>query len=111
MRIRTQALKRLRRTLFLEIRDGFAREISAAELAEQAEFKGILIEGRLKVGTRDMRFWPAAARVLDLLDTVSAHVSEAGGGDGGFDGAIDRLFAIRRTPLADSQQVAATIWV
>jgi hypothetical protein len=67
---KARALRRLRQAFFLKLRaepvDG-APELAAARTAA----------GRLDVGRKDPRFWPAAGVVLDALDSVGARVSDA----------------------------------
>jgi hypothetical protein len=69
---KAKALRRLRQALFLKLRQeptGAARtpEITAVRTTA----------GRLDVGRRDPRFWPAAGVVLDVLDATAARVSDA----------------------------------
>jgi hypothetical protein len=67
---KARALKRLRQALFLKLREapaGAAPEIAAVRTAA----------GRLDVGRRDPRFWPAAGVMLDVLDAAGARVSDA----------------------------------
>jgi hypothetical protein len=74
---RARALRRLRQALHLKLREPVGadevvrlearREIAAAKNAE----------GRLDVGRKDPRFWPAAAVVLDVLDVLQARVRDA----------------------------------
>ena len=74
---RERGLKRLRQAFFLKLRepvptlevsqiDGFG-EVAAARNGE----------GRLDVGRKDPRFWPAAGVVLDVLAAVEARVGDA----------------------------------
>jgi hypothetical protein len=66
---RARALRRLRQALYLKIReaptpgDGLANALDA--------------DGRLHLGRKDSRFWPAVGVVLDVLAFTSARVSEA----------------------------------
>ena len=71
---RARALRRLRQALYLQIRDP-PPEGSAAEYAEVAAAR--TAEGRLDVGRKDARFWPAAGVVLDVLTACEARLSEA----------------------------------
>ena len=76
---RARALRRLREALYLKLReepanDGLAPEALAARPELQAAKNGA---GRLDVGRKDARFWPAAGVVLDVLAVVEARVSEA----------------------------------
>ncbi len=74
---RARALRRMRQALHLKLR----RSLSSTELGSLAtcvEISAIKnASGRLDVGRKDPRFWPAAAVALDLLDAVQARVSEA----------------------------------
>jgi len=75
---RARALRRLRQALFLEIRD----ELPAASLAPEAlaqldGYHGACSNGRLHLGRKDPRYWPAVGVVLDVLCAVAARVSDA----------------------------------
>lgn len=70
---RVRALKRLRQALVLKIREAPA----ADALAPTGEFRQSLANGRLHLGRKDPRFWPAVGLVLDVLQSVDARVSEA----------------------------------
>src|SRR5881392_1554055 len=50
---KARALRRLRQSLYLSVRDPFAADAPAAPL---------------DVGRKDRRFWPAVGRALDALD-------------------------------------------
>src|SRR5215468_3466337 len=71
---RARALKRLRQALFLKLRDAQPPEVLAARPDYRAA-RGA--DGRLDLGRKDPRFWPAAGVVLDVLAVVEARVSEA----------------------------------
>jgi hypothetical protein len=66
---RGRALRRLRRALFLQVRD------EGAAATERPDFRDS--EGRLHLGRKDPRFWPAVGVVLDVLNAREARVSEA----------------------------------
>jgi len=70
---KAKALKRLRQALFLKLREppGEAPD----QRPELAEAKNR--DGRLDVGRKDPRFWPAVGVVLDVLEIVEARVSDA----------------------------------
>lgn len=74
---KAKALRRLRQALYLKLRrptlDGDSG--NAAALAEIVAAKNAA--GRLDVGRKDARFWPAAGRVLDVLDALQARVHDA----------------------------------
>jgi hypothetical protein len=69
---RAKALRRLRQALYLQVRDpaggdGPPPVITAA----------LTPAGRLDVGRKDARFWPAAGVALDVLDAHAGRVAEA----------------------------------
>ena len=59
---KARALRRLRQSLYLSVRDPFAAGAPAVPL---------------DVGRKDRRFWPAVGRALDALDAHAARVSAA----------------------------------
>jgi hypothetical protein len=74
---KAKAQRRLRQALHLKLRQAIAdtelnqaREIPAIAAAKNAA-------GRLDVGRKDRRFWPAAACALDVLDAAGARVHDA----------------------------------
>lgn len=74
---RVKALKRLRQAFFLKLRESVRAEgLSSVSLrAELASVRSST--GKLEVGRKDARFWPAVGLVLDVLEAVEARVSEA----------------------------------
>jgi hypothetical protein len=68
---RARALRRLRQTLYLTIRDPFAAAPPAEITAARSS------AGRLDLGRKDPRFWPAVGVVLDALEAHAARVAEA----------------------------------
>src|SRR5205809_7612840 len=61
---RARALRRLRQALYLKLRD----ELPAADLAAHPDYRAArTADGRLDLGRKDPRFWPAAGVVLDVL--------------------------------------------
>src|SRR4051812_39992894 len=76
---KARALRRLRQAFFLKLREELAPERRTPEaLAARAELAAARgAAGRLDVGRRDARFWPAAGVVLDVLGAVEARVSDA----------------------------------
>lgn len=60
---------------------------------------------RMAVGRRDQRFWPVAAVLLDLLDTLDGAMSEAAGVLGISTGNLSRLLKSDRHLLAAAQQI------
>ena len=76
---RARALRRLRRALFLELRDPLAPEqLGPGGLLEHPGFRGARgPDGRLRLGPKDPRFWPAAGVVLDALAALEGRVADA----------------------------------
>jgi hypothetical protein len=72
---RIRALRRLREAFYLKLREPLAN------LATQAQMPAIedcrTKAGRLSVGKKDARHWPAAGVVLDVLESTGARVSDA----------------------------------
>jgi hypothetical protein len=67
---RARALRRLRQAIHLQIRepaDGKPEAVTAA----------LTPAGRLDVGRKDARFWPAAGAALDVLDAHAGRVAES----------------------------------
>jgi len=71
---KAKAQRRLRQALYLKLREPVPLEMVRDE-AEVARAK--TASGRLDVGVKDPRFWPAAGVVLDVLEALSARVSDA----------------------------------
>lgn len=69
---RAKALVRLRRAIVLQVRDPVDGGGPPAAVRE-AMTKG----GRLDVGRKDARFWPAAGATLDVLDAHAGRVADA----------------------------------
>src|ERR671935_554538 len=76
---RARALRRLRQALFLDLRDDLPAEARTPEaVAAPAHYAAARNGGgRLALGRKDPRFWPAAGVVLDVLLAVEARVSDA----------------------------------
>jgi hypothetical protein len=76
---RARALRRLRQALFLKLREDVpADRLVAGGLAETPEVAAARDrDGRLHVGRRDARFWPAVGVALDALAAAGGRVSEA----------------------------------
>ena len=76
---RVRALRRLRQALFLKRRDSLPPEARTADaLAAHPDYREARSpEGRLDLGRKDPRFWPAVGLVLDVLQAVEARVSDA----------------------------------
>ena len=71
---RARALKRMRQALYLTVREDVPAEQSLVQCAMQDYCDA---GGRLTLRRKDARFWPAVGRVLDVLLTVEARLSDA----------------------------------
>jgi hypothetical protein len=76
---RVRALRRMRQTLYLKIRDEVPEPgLSPGSLVDREELKSAVTSGgRLDVGRKDPRFWPAVGLLLDVLQEARAQVSTA----------------------------------
>jgi hypothetical protein len=76
---RARALRRLRQAFFLKIRDAVSPEqLNAASLGSLPDYQHARDgAGRLDLGRKDPRFWPAAGVALDVLQACQAQVSTA----------------------------------
>jgi hypothetical protein len=76
---RARALRRLRQALYLRIREEVPPEaLDPNALARCPDWQDARNDdGRLSLGRKDPRFWPAAGIVLDVLNSVGARVSDA----------------------------------
>jgi hypothetical protein len=76
---RGKALERLRQAFYLKVRTVLGpEELEPASLAGREGYQGARDKGgRLDLGKRDARFWPAVGVVLDVLHAKEARVSEA----------------------------------
>jgi hypothetical protein len=76
---RARALRRLRQALYLKVRSELLSEertpAAVATLPDYGEARGP--DGRLHLGRKDPRFWPAVGVVLDVLQSFEGRVSEA----------------------------------
>jgi hypothetical protein len=70
---KARALRRLRRALYLDLREPPAE--APSEHPDFAPARGA--DGRLHLSAKDSRFWPAAGVVLDVLAAVEARVADA----------------------------------
>jgi len=70
---KTRALRRLRQAFFLKLREPMDESVAVRPEIVSAR----TASGRLDVGRKDKRFWPAAGVVLDVLDGTNARVSDA----------------------------------
>src|SRR5919199_1389484 len=73
---RARALKRLRQALYLKLREPLPADATATAWREPVR-AALDRGGRLHLGARDARFWPAAGVVLDVLLAREARVSDA----------------------------------
>src|SRR5262249_47009572 len=76
---RARALKRMRQALFLRVRDELpSATLTKEALAAHPDFQPArTAAGRLDLGRKDPRFWPAVGVVLDVLQSVEARVADA----------------------------------
>lgn len=74
---RAKALKRLRQAFFLKLREPIA-SLEPGQVGAHADLAPAkTAAGRLDVGRKDPRFWPAAGLALDVLEAVEARVADA----------------------------------
>jgi hypothetical protein len=76
---KARALRRLRQALFLKLREAIGpEELVPERLTARPDFGPARDgEGRLHVGQRDPRFWPAVGVVLDVLFAFEGRLSES----------------------------------
>lgn len=76
---KAKAMKRLRHALYLKLREPLSADALGADaLAQRPELMLAKNKaGRLDVGRKDIRFWPAAGLVLDVLEAHSGRISDA----------------------------------
>jgi hypothetical protein len=76
---RARALRRLRQALYLKLREEMPAEALKPEAVAGRDDFGQARDGagRLHLGRKDPRFWPAVGVVLDVLQATGARVSEA----------------------------------
>jgi hypothetical protein len=76
---KAKALKRLRKALYLDLREDLLIEIRTPEtiaaLPDYAPARSK--DGKLHLSGKDPRFWPAVGVVLDVLAAVEARVADA----------------------------------
>jgi hypothetical protein len=71
---RARALRRLRQALYLKLRNEQSAEALACREEVREARNGA---GRIDLGKKDSRFWPAVGEVLDVLEAVQGRVSDA----------------------------------
>jgi hypothetical protein len=76
---RARGLKRLRQAFYLKVREELpAPRLTPEGLASLEDFHGARsADGRLHLGRKDPRFWPAVGVVLDVLQSLQARVGDA----------------------------------
>jgi RF-1 domain len=76
---KARALKRIRQALYLKLREPIPpEELNAERLGRRSDYGSARdAEGRLHLGAKDARFWPAVGVVLDVLAATQARLSEA----------------------------------
>jgi hypothetical protein len=76
---KARAIKRLRRALFLHLRDEIPPDVRTPEaVARHPDYAASRDEdGRLALSAKDARFWPAVGVVLDVLAAFEARVADA----------------------------------
>jgi hypothetical protein len=76
---RARALRRLRQALYLKLRDELGPEEQTPDaLRARADYGPARdADGRLHVGRKDPRYWPAVGVVLDVLQAAGGRVGDA----------------------------------
>ena len=93
---KAKALRRLRQAFYLKVRESLSDSDPAkCEEIIQAKTKS----GRLDVGRRDPRFWPAIGLVLDVLELAEARISVAA-----------KLLGVSTGNLIDFLQIDPKAW-
>jgi hypothetical protein len=98
---RARALKRMRQALYLKIREQIsAGDLSAQKLQARPDYPDQLRNGgRLNLGRKDPRFWPAVGLILDLLLAQQARLSD-----------VAALLGISTANLVDFLRVEPKAW-
>lgn len=98
---RERALRRLRQAFFLQVRDTLTEgSLTPERIAAREDYREARdAEGRLHLGRKDARFWPAVGVVLDVLGAVEARVSDAA-----------RLLGVSTGNLIDFLQTDPKVW-
>lgn len=92
---KAKALGRLRRELFLKLREPAPALPDQHPLLGEARNRA----GRLEVGRKDPRFWPTVGLVLDVVEHCQSRISDAA-----------KLLAITTGNLIDFLQTDAKVW-
>lgn len=74
---KAKALARLRRALFLELRDPLPPDLTPDDVAALPDYAAARDGDRLHMSLKDPRFWPAVGVILDVLAHVEARVADA----------------------------------
>jgi hypothetical protein len=106
---RARALRRLREALYLKVREELPPAGLAPDaLAERADLQSARNRaGRLDLGRRDPRFWPAVGLVLDVLLAVEARVGDAAAALGISTGNLIDFLAVNPKVWAQANQLRA----
>jgi hypothetical protein len=87
----------LRQAFFLKVREKCSLN---GETVVHADWPSLdSLGGRLELGRRDPRFWPAVGVVLDVLNSVEARVSDAA-----------KILGISTGNLIDFLQIEPKVW-
>jgi hypothetical protein len=76
---RARAIKRLRQAFYLQVREELPESsLTAPSISQLLDYQAARDKsGRLSLGRKDPRFWPAAGVVLDVLHATGARVRQA----------------------------------
>jgi RF-1 domain len=76
---KARALRRLRQALYLKVRDDLPPDTLTLDVLKvRDDYRQARDgDGRLHLGRKDPRFWPAVGIVLDVLQALQARVSDA----------------------------------
>jgi hypothetical protein len=76
---KAKALRRMRQALFLQLREALSLDVKMLDgLPRHPDFAPARsADGKLHVGRKDARYWPAVGVVLDVLEAVQGRVSDA----------------------------------
>jgi hypothetical protein len=74
---KAKALRRLRQGFYLKIREPLTSQQMDTLRQREELTRALTGGGRLDVGRRDPRFWPAIGLILDTLEASQARIAEA----------------------------------